>query len=139
MSKLGGPFWSAVTCRRFGACKRLSPSHFSNERVKAEEESGDKSPHANTGLQPVLAPAPARLVVILGALVCLAMALGGARVPADESPNGNALSLAASMVQASNRRGGACAVVGREDAELSLALAKQGSFVVQGLYANAST
>jgi outer membrane protein assembly factor BamB len=43
------------------------------------------------------------------------------------------------MVQASNRRGGACAVVGREDAELSLALAKQGSFVVQGLYANAST
>ena len=37
-----------------------------------------------------------------------------------------------------HRSGGVCAVIGREDAELSLALAKQGSFVVQGLYATAA-
>ena len=44
--------------------------------------------------------------VIRGALVWLAMALGWARVQAAESPNGDTLSLAARMVQASSRSGG---------------------------------
>ena len=43
------------------------------------------------------------------------------------------------MVQGSNCAGGVCAVVGRRDAELALALAKQGSFVVQSLYTSAES
>jgi hypothetical protein len=52
MSTLDVTFWSAVTCHRFGSWKRSSPTHFSNQRLRAEGESDDKSPHSKLGLQP---------------------------------------------------------------------------------------
>ena len=46
----------------------------------------------------------------------------------------DALEMASRMVAASGAPGGICAVVGRTDADLALALAKQGRFVVHALY-----
>ena len=74
----------------------------------------------------------------LAALLAQAGALESGGLSAGETPNRDALALAAGMVQASGRSGGIGAVVGRDDAELSLALAKHGSFVVQGWYADAA-
>jgi len=58
--------------------------------------------------------------------------------PAADAPSPPALKAASEMVRRSGAPGGICAVIGAPDAELPLALAKQGSFVVHCLDREAS-
>ena len=70
-------------------------------------------------------------------LLCVALAtVSSAVAGAAAVPGAGAMMQAAELVRASGAPGGICAVVGMKDAELALALAKQGSFVVHALYAD---
>ena len=53
-------------------------------------------------------------------------------------PSENALKTAGRWVQSGNSPGGVCAVVGRADADLALAVAKQGTFIVQCLHVDSA-
>jgi len=74
-------------------------------------------------------------VVLIAALLYWPLCGGWAR--GAEPIDGQALATASEMVRASGSTGGICAVMGRSDAELALALARQGSFVVHCLYGEA--
>ncbi len=75
-----------------------------------------------------------RFAIAVGCLLLLhCSARGAGKAPADS------LGTASQMVEASGAAGGFCAVVGARDAELALALARQGPFVVQCLCADAAT
>ena len=71
---------------------------------------------------------------LLAALAASAQAWGAA-APSAELPGPQAIQTASQMVRFSGAPGGICAVAGTADAELALALAKQGSFVVHCLAA----
>jgi len=77
---------------------------------------------------------PRSRIACLATLLLAALAAGGER----KLPSDGALKLAAEMVQQSGAPGGICAVVGAADADLALALARQGSFVVQCLCPDAA-
>ena len=76
---------------------------------------------------------------IAGALVAafLAWALWPV-VPARGEPPAEVLQQAAAIAESSGASGGICAVIGRDDADLALALARQGSFSVHCLAADAA-
>ncbi len=57
---------------------------------------------------------------------------------AAENPDSAGMQIAAEFVRGSDCSGGVCAVVGRTDADLALALAGQGGFVVQALHTDAA-
>ncbi|MEA3368152.1 MAG: hypothetical protein U9R68_08570, partial [Planctomycetota bacterium] len=72
-------------------------------------------------------------VMLTGTAVAV---LGAAATAADAAaPSAEAMDAAARLVRESGRRGGISAVVGAPNADLALALAKQGRFTVHGLYA----
>jgi outer membrane protein assembly factor BamB len=76
----------------------------------------------------------ARCLLIVGAVVLIG-AFGAAAAGA---PGGDAMTAAVEMVRLSGSSGGICAVVGAADAELPLALSKQGRFVVHCLCPDAA-
>ncbi len=71
-------------------------------------------------------------------IVGAVMAVQASGALAADAPGARALRTASEMVRLSGSSGGFCAVVGTPDAELPLALAKQGTFVVHCLDRNES-
>ncbi len=79
-----------------------------------------------------------KLTSVCTSLVMILVCAQTSRVPAEspDVPNSQALKTASQLVSSSGSPGGICAVVGATDADLALAVAKQGGFVVHGLYAD---
>ena len=71
------------------------------------------------------------VVGFISIIVCLGVALGvGPAVPAAEEPAGDESALVAHLVEMSGISGGVCSVLGCDDAELALELARSGRFFV---------
>jgi len=75
-----------------------------------------------------------RLLAALIGAACVCLGASPASGGVAAAPGPHVLETAARLVRASGAPGGICAVVGRSDADLALALAKQGPFVVHCLY-----